>query len=102
MTCFLGNQELAFRGHDESAMSANKGTYVELANLLKQFDEVMQNNLSGDSSSSRRRFTGMSSHVQNDLISSVSRAIQAEVVKQLDSCKFASILVDESTDVAYD
>jgi hypothetical protein len=34
VTCFLEKQELAFRGHDESSTSLNKGNYIELIFLL--------------------------------------------------------------------
>ena len=30
-TCFLGVQEIPFRGHDESENSSNMGNYIELA-----------------------------------------------------------------------
>lgn len=33
-TCFLAQQELAFRGHDESDSSVNRGNYVELIYLM--------------------------------------------------------------------
>ena len=43
IVCFLGCQELAFRGHFESstATSCNRGNYVELANLISKFDEKL-------------------------------------------------------------
>ena len=33
---FLGKQELSFRGHDESAGSANRGNYLELLSFLAE------------------------------------------------------------------
>ena len=43
-TCYLGNQELAFRGNDESATSFNHGNHVELivfTLLLKTIKEFL-------------------------------------------------------------
>jgi len=34
LTCFLAQQELAIRGHDESDSSVNSGNYVELISTL--------------------------------------------------------------------
>ena len=45
ITCFLGIQEIPFRGNDESKTSDNKGNYVELAHLLANFDEKLQTHL---------------------------------------------------------
>ncbi|GBM70639.1 hypothetical protein AVEN_117348-1 [Araneus ventricosus] len=35
--CFLGKRGLAFRGHDESDASSNRGNYVELLNCTAQY-----------------------------------------------------------------
>ncbi|XP_060846373.1 zinc finger MYM-type protein 1-like [Rhopalosiphum padi] len=34
--CFLGKQEIAFRGHNEDSSSINKGNYLELLDLLSR------------------------------------------------------------------
>lgn len=45
MTINLGTQELAFRKHNESANSQNKGDFKELAELLSRYDETFSNSL---------------------------------------------------------
>ena len=44
---YLGKQELAFRGHDESSTSLNKGNYRELLELIAKFDSVFERRLHG-------------------------------------------------------
>ena len=39
---FLSKQELAFRGHDESNDSLNKGNYRELLECFAKFDSVFE------------------------------------------------------------
>lgn len=56
----LGQQEQAFRGHDESATSL-KDTFFELDNAFAEFDTAMAEHL-GTSTI----FTGMSNTIQND------------------------------------
>ncbi|KAF2889190.1 hypothetical protein ILUMI_16983, partial [Ignelater luminosus] len=65
--CYLGMQELAFRGHDELADSHNRGNYVELLYLLAQKDERLNNHLQTLTVSSRT-----SNDIQNDLIKAIS------------------------------
>ena len=100
VTCYLGHQELAFRGHVETAESENRGNYVELVHLLSKYDSVTKEYISSFSSKSPAVFSGMSNRIQNDLIEAVAHGIRAEVSNELKKCNFASVLVDEATDVA--
>ena len=38
---YLSRQELAFRGHDESAESSNKGNYVEFVHAFAEVDPLL-------------------------------------------------------------
>jgi len=40
--CFLGKQELAFRGHREYEGSLNKGNYCEILDLLVQQEQLIR------------------------------------------------------------
>jgi hypothetical protein len=40
--CVLGKLELAFRGHDESETSDNRGNYVEMLKLLGNYEADMK------------------------------------------------------------
>jgi hypothetical protein len=84
-TTLLGRPELAFRGHDESADSANKGNYGEPADVFARYDEALSSHLE-----SSTVFSGMSKTIQNDLIESAPAVIQEEIkreiVKALFSC----------------
>ena len=45
MTCFLGIQEIPFRGHDKSETSDNGSNYLELTYFLAEFDKKLKNHL---------------------------------------------------------
>jgi hypothetical protein len=94
VTCFLGKQELAFRGHSEGRDSNNRGNYVQLLNLLAEFDAQLNQHLK-----TATVFTGLSSLIQNDLIQSVNNVMISEVKSQIQSATFVAILVDETSDV---
>jgi hypothetical protein len=42
VVCVLGKPGLAFRGHDESETSDNRGNYVEMLKLLGNYDADMK------------------------------------------------------------
>ena len=93
-TCFLGQQELAFRGHNESSDSNNRGNYVELIHLLAEFDDKLRAHLA-----TATVFTGLSPIIQNDLIQSVHGVMLAEIKSQIKEATFVAILLDETSDV---
>ena len=94
-TCFLGVQEIPFRGHDESENSSNRGNYIELAYFLDEFDEKMQTHLE-----SATVFKGLSPDIQNDLIDSVGSVIVAQIKTELQKCMYVSVLLDKTSDVS--
>ena len=69
---YLSRQELAFRGHDESNDSLNRGNYMELLERFAKMDSVFERQLHGtlveSSLRGAGRFTGVSPDIQNDLI----------------------------------
>ena len=96
-TCFVGVQEIPFRGHDESENSSNRGNYIELAYFLAEFDEKMQTHLE-----SATVFKGLSPDIQNDLIDSVGSVILSQIKTELHKCMYVSVsvLLDEISDVS--
>lgn len=92
---FLGKQELAFRGHDESKDSENRGNYLELLEFLAEYDSPLRCHLD-----SATVFIGTSSKIQNDLIQSVAEVMTEEMKEEVRNTPFVSVMVDETTDVS--
>lgn len=92
--CFLGKQELPFRGHDESADSLNKGNFREYLESVREFDPALDNHLQTSTV-----FRGTSATIQNDLIKAVNSVMMDEIKQQIDAADFVSIMLDETTDV---
>ena len=101
---FLSKQELAFRVHDESNDSLNKGNYRELLECFAKLDSVFERLLHRELPEGERVhsgvFTGVSSEIQNDLIECIDSVIQDQIDKETENCRFLSIQVDETTDVS--
>lgn len=66
---FLAKQELAFRGHDESSNSLNKGNYKELFEI---FFSRCSLEIKNHYKSIQNKFSGLSKTIQNDLITCIS------------------------------
>ena len=66
-TCYLANQELAFRRNNESATSFNRGNYVELIYAFAENDEGIFRHLETSTV-----FSGLSNQIQNDIIEAVA------------------------------
>ena len=94
---YLGAQEQAFRGHTEGRKegSDNRGNYIELVSLLRKYDERLAHHLE-----TCTVFSGMSSHIQNDLIEAVASVVLNEIKSEIKDASFVAILLDETTDVS--
>ena len=96
---FLAAQGLAFRGHDESKSSHNRGNFIS---LLEDYHHFSGNSMLGNSlySVDRPVFSGFSSDIQNDLIESVYGEVMDTIKEEIKLAKFISIMADETTDVS--
>ncbi|KAJ4432600.1 hypothetical protein ANN_21223 [Periplaneta americana] len=93
--CFLSNKGLAFRGHDESAGSSNRGNYIEYIDEVSTYDMSLKEHLEKSTV-----FRGTLPDIQNDLISSMSAIMTREIKKEISEASFVSLLLDETPDVS--
>ncbi|XP_050064957.1 zinc finger MYM-type protein 1-like [Aphis gossypii] len=94
---FLGRQELAFRGHNESSSSLNKGNFKELFDMhIIRCSLEIQNHYKAI----KNIFSGLSNTIQNDLITCISDHIKNMVRTEIKECMFYSVQVDDTTDIS--
>ncbi|XP_050248963.1 uncharacterized protein LOC126696235 [Quercus robur] len=86
---------LAFRGHDESQGSSDKGNFLELVQFLgdhnESINEVLQKVL--------KNCKLTHPDIQKDIVNAIARETSKAIIKDLDN-GFFSILVDESRDIS--
>ncbi|XP_054626214.1 zinc finger MYM-type protein 1-like [Dunckerocampus dactyliophorus] len=92
---FLGKQELSFRGHTESAGSANRGNYMELLSFLAENNAELHYHLS-----TNKVFCGASGKIQNDLVNAIGEVMRDEIRKEVREAPFVAVMVDEATDAS--
>ena len=92
--CFLGKQELSFRGHDESEDSSNKINYFEFLNVLTEIYFELKEHLTNS-----KVFSGLSNDVQNDLLVSIAYPMLIKIKEYIPDSKFVFIILDKTTDI---
>ncbi|XP_075634009.1 uncharacterized protein LOC142606583 [Castanea sativa] len=91
------NQALqdAFRGHDESDDSSDKGNFLELLQFLANHNDVINDVLQKTPKNSKVTHPD----IQKDIVNAVAYKTTNAIIEDLGS-KFFSILVDESYDIS--
>jgi hypothetical protein len=95
VVCVLGKLGLAFRGHDESETSVNRGKHVEMLKVLGNYDADLKCLVEN-----KGVFRGLSLEIQNDIIVSVSECMVREIKREVSETAFVSSVVDEATDIS--
>ncbi len=98
VTTFLARQNLAFRGHDESENSSNKGNYLELIQLISVFDS----NIASYLKENKRYSRYTSPAIQNEIISILAQVMRDEIISEIKEAGIFSMMLDEMSDVSKD
>ncbi|ESR36896.1 TTF-type domain-containing protein [Citrus sinensis] len=93
---FLLNQGLAFRGHDESDGSSNRGNFLELLHFLADHNEDI-NAVTLKNTPLNLQMT--SPKIQKDIVSCVATETTNAIIREMDGALF-SVLIDESRDIS--
>ncbi|KAH9715586.1 TTF-type domain-containing protein [Citrus sinensis] len=93
---FLLNQWLAFRGHDESDGSSNRGNFLELLHFLADHNEDI-NAVTLKNIPLKLQMT--SPKIQKDIVSCVATETTNAIIREMDGALF-SVLMDESRDIS--
>ena len=89
-------QEIAFRGHDESSESHNKGNFKEILSLVAKHDPVVAERLFHGP----RNAVYTSPKMQNDIINIMARIVRQKICTSVQEAGFYSILADETKDMS--
>ena len=84
-------QDLAFRGHDESANSRNKGNFKEILSLVTKHDPIVKDKLVHN----LRNATYTSPEIQNNIINIMASMVRKEISTAVQKAGCYSIVADE-------
>ncbi|XP_019212484.1 zinc finger MYM-type protein 1 isoform X2 [Oreochromis niloticus] len=105
LTVYLARQGQAFRGHDESESSDNRGNFRELVNVFSRYDSVLKMHLEKiatvKATKTRPQVSLLSNRSQNDIIAALGTYIRKEIQREIKEAEMYSILLDETSDVSH-
>ncbi|XP_050222763.2 uncharacterized protein LOC126672854 [Mercurialis annua] len=87
-------QGLAFRGHDETLDSLQRGNFLEIVSWYAKMDEKVRNVIGGNAPGNNQM---TSPKIQKELVSSCASQVTLPILSELGDRKF-SLLVDEARD----
>ena len=101
----LGKQGIALRGHRDDKIewieqtdteTSNQGNFIELIRFRADTDAVLRKHL--ESAPKNAQYT--SKTIQNQLIDVVGTHIRTEMLQEIKTAKYYSIIADESSDIS--
>jgi hypothetical protein len=93
---WLTFQSCAFRGHDETPQSKNRGNFVELIKLITEFNPEIASVVL-ENASQCAKYT--SPHIQKKILSILALKVKKHIREEIGDAKF-SIIADETCDVS--
>ncbi|XP_042214954.1 uncharacterized protein LOC121861371 [Homarus americanus] len=104
---FLARQNLPFRGHREDMLSINKGNFLELVELLSDYDPVLKEHLLEikhaipSQTSGRRVSSYLSPNIQNEFICLLGNNVKEKFLADIKKAKYFRILFDSTPDISH-
>ena len=89
-------QEIAVRGHRESAESRNQGNFLEILKLVADHDAVIKEKIRDNPHNA----TYTSPDIQNQLLEVMGGLVRGKVCKAVQDARYYSLLGDETEDVS--
>lgn len=93
---FCARQEIPLRGDDETIDSLNKGNFLELMDLLSEYDKEIPDRIS----KLPKNGTMLSPEIQNELLHCSKNTLQDYIIKQVKDSVYYSVIADEVKDVS--
>jgi len=100
-----GKQGIAFRGHrddqiiftdEEESEAENEGNFIELVRFRAENDVVLRNHL--QRAPKNAQYTWKT--IQNELIGIIGNRIHSDILSEVKTAKFFSVITDEVADIA--
>lgn len=96
VTLTLATCNLAFRKSSEKLGSNSKGNFLSIIELLSKYDPILQELLLRPQGTTKY----LSPKIQNDLIDLLASHVQKDIISELQSAPFFSVIFDTTQDVS--
>lgn len=85
---------IAQRGHDETSDSVNKGNFLEILNLVQDYNEDIKDYIDKLAGNAKYQCP----EIQNEILSISAKNVLMKITSELKECDCFAIMVDESKD----
>ncbi|EFN72575.1 Zinc finger MYM-type protein 1, partial [Camponotus floridanus] len=96
---YLAQQNLAFRGTSNTLYTSNNGNFLQLVQMIAEFDSTMAEHLRRYLKKENGHY--LSNIIQNELLSSMSKLIFDSIISSINSNKYFAIIVDSTPDISH-
>ncbi|CAN7946090.1 unnamed protein product [Ixodes hexagonus] len=104
ITLFLAKQNLAFRGHREDELAANKGNFLEMVEMLSKYDPVLKEHMLRLKESTQKvkvSVSYLSPATQNEFIGVLARRVKEQLLLEIKSAQYYGIMFDSTPDISH-
>lgn len=98
---FLGSRGLAFRGKNQTIGSKQNGNYLGILELISEYDPLLSSHLSRYGNKGKGRASYLSANICNELILLIAKAMENNIIAEIQKAKYYSISVDSTPDVSH-
>ncbi|XP_042423563.1 zinc finger MYM-type protein 1-like [Zingiber officinale] len=89
----LAKNTLAFRGDDEKLYVENNGLFLQMIEMVAEFDPVMEEHVRR-CEARESQYTYFSPKIQNELIETLANEVKRSIIAKVKHAKYFSVILD--------